>query len=197
MAGTKRDLLCLGKEIIGVPVQHHLADHLYRNSLFRNQLRGIQHVERQRIGRLLIDYLKAQFILDMVARGDCLMKVTPVEIRVGAVNLYRLIPQYGGRTQHGTPVKLHEVRLALRIHQPKRVHSKTFHHAKGPRQRPIRHHPHHHVQRLRHQGNEIPKRIVGRRRLRIPAIRLHLDGVDQVGELNGVLNKEHRHIVPH
>ncbi len=59
----------------------------------------------------------------------------------------------------------------------------------------VRHRPHQHVHALGHQRDEIPERVVRRRRLREAAIRLHLHGVDQVGKLDGVLDEEHRDVV--
>ncbi|CPU49242.1 Uncharacterised protein [Mycobacteroides abscessus] len=33
------DLFCLGKEVVGVPIQHHASDRLHRNLFFRNDFR--------------------------------------------------------------------------------------------------------------------------------------------------------------
>ncbi len=51
------------------------------------------------------------------------------------------------------------------------------------------------MHRLRLQRDEVPERIVGRRRLRDLVVRLRLHRVYEVGKLDGVLDKEHRHIV--
>ena len=55
----------------------------------------------------------------------------------------------------------------------------------GPSYHPAgaRHHPGEHVHALRHQRREVPERVVRGRRLREAAVRLHLHGVDEVGEL--------------
>ena len=48
---------------------------------------------------------------------------------------------------------------------------------------------------LGHQRDEVPEGVVRRGRLREAAVRLHLHGVDQVGELDRVLDEEHRDVV--
>ncbi|MOA25968.1 hypothetical protein D3C78_1467280 [compost metagenome] len=41
----ERHLFVFGKEIIGVAVEHHFADQLYRNQLFRDEFGGVQQVK--------------------------------------------------------------------------------------------------------------------------------------------------------
>ena len=43
--------------------------------------------------------------------------------------------------------------------------------------------------------DEIPERVVGGCRLRNFVVRLRLDGVDEVGKLDRILNEEDRHVV--
>ena len=50
---------------------------------------------------------------------------------------------------------------------------------------------------LRHQRREVPERVVGARGLRDLVVRLGLDGMDQVGKLDRVLDKKHRDVVAH
>jgi len=92
-------------------------------------------------------------------------------------------------------VKLDEVCFARRVHQTEGIHAESFHHSQRPRDRSIRHGPHDHVQGFWHEGNEIPKSIVGRGGLGIASIGFHLDGVNQIRELHGVLNKEDGNVV--
>ena len=73
--------------------------------------------------------------------------------------------------------------------------TKGLDHAQRTRDGAIGHDPHHHVHRFRGQRNEIPEGIVGRCRLRKAAIRLHLDGVDQVREFDRVLDEKDGDIV--
>src|ERR1035437_606319 len=48
---------------------------------------------------------------------------------------------------------------------------------------------------FRRERNEIPERVVRARRLRKAAVGFHLDGMDEVGEFNGILDKENRDVV--
>ena len=59
----------------------------------------------------------------------------------------------------------------------------------------IGHRPHDHVGGFGHQADEIPERVVGAGGLRIAAVGLHLHRVNQVGELDRVLDEEHRDVV--
>ena len=94
-------------------------------------------------------------------------------------------------------MELDEGRSSVRIDEPERVHAEAFHHAERARNGAIGHRPHQHVHALGHQRHEIPERVVGRCRLRVAAIGLHLHRVDQVGKLDRVLDEEHRDVVAH
>src|SRR5512133_1962792 len=48
---------------------------------------------------------------------------------------------------------------------------------------------------FRRERNEIPERVVRARRLRKAAVGFHLDGMDEVGKLNGVLDEEYRDVI--
>src|SRR5664279_4916789 len=48
---------------------------------------------------------------------------------------------------------------------------------------------------FRCERNEIPERVVRARRLRKAAVGFHLDGMDEVGEFDGVLDEENRNVV--
>src|SRR5215510_15933198 len=75
--------------------------------------------------------------------------------------------------------------------------TETLHKAEGARDRPVRHHPHHHVHTFRRQGDKIPKVIVCRLRLRKSPIRFLLHCMDHVWKLNGVLDKKYWDVVPY
>ena len=66
---------------------------------------------------------------------------------------------------------------------------------KRARDRAIRHRPHDHVRALRHQADEVPEGVVRAGGLRIAAVGLHLHGMDEIGELDRVLDEEHRDVV--
>ena len=50
---AERDLLGLGEEVVGVAVEHHLADGRQRDQLLRNELRRVEHVEAEALRLLL------------------------------------------------------------------------------------------------------------------------------------------------
>ena len=118
-----------------------------------------------------------------------------MEVGVGAVDLDRLVPDHRVRAGDRLPVELAEARLARGVDEPEGVHAEALHHPVAARDRAVRHHPHQHVRRLGHQRDEVPERVVRRRRLRHRVVRLGLDGVDEVGELHRVLDEEHRDVV--
>src|SRR5660398_304825 len=51
------------------------------------------------------------------------------------------------------------------------------------------------MHRFRRERNEIPECVVRSCRLRKAAIGLHLDGMDEVGEFNGILDEENRDVI--
>ena len=146
---------------------------------------------------LLREHLHGELPLRISAGLDRLPQIAAVEIRVCARDLHGFVPRERVRARCRRPVELHEPRLALRVHEPKRVHAEPLHHAIAARNRPIGHDPHQHVSRLRHQRHEIPECVVRRRRLRHGVMRLGFDGMDQVGKLHRVLDEEHGDVVAH
>jgi len=73
-----------------------------------------------------------------------------------------LHPENRVQTEQRLPMKFYEARFAFFVHKTERMNAKPFHHAEAARNCPIRHHPHNHVHRLRHQRNEVPEGIVSR-----------------------------------
>lgn len=83
------------------------------------------------------------------------------------------------------------------VYQPEGVHAEALHHAVAARQGPVRHQPHDGVQGLGLQGHEVPQRVVRRLGLRNLVVRFGFHRVHEVGELDAVLNEEHREVVAH
>ena len=189
------NLLRLREEIVRIAVQHHLPDRPQRHELFRDDLGRVEDVEAEALGVLLAEYLHAQLPFRIGARLYGFPQVPAVKIRVGAGDLDRLVPRERVRSGHRIPVKFNEARLARRVHEAERVHAESLHHAQAPGYRAVRHHPHQHVGRLRHERHEIPERVVRRCRLRHAVMRLGLDGVNQVRKLHRILDEEHRDVV--
>ena len=120
-----------------------------------------------------------------------------MEIRILAGQLDGFVPDQRMHTEHRFPVEFYKTRFACRIDETKGVDAKAFHHREATRNSTIRHGPHDGVGGFRHHGNEIPERVVCRGGLRNLVVRLGLDGVNEVGKLDGVLNEKYRDVVSH
>ncbi|CAJ8857246.1 Uncharacterised protein [Burkholderia pseudomallei] len=193
----KRHLLGFREEIVRIAIERHLADQLHRHRFLRNQLGRIEQIEAERVLVARLDDLHAEFVLRIVAALDRLPQIPPVEIRIVAGDLLRLVPQQRVRAEHRAPVQLHEARDALRIDEPERMHAEAFHRAEAARNRAVRHQPRDHVRGFRHERHEIPERIVRGRARRHLVGRLRLHRVHEIRELDRILNEEHRHVVAH
>src|SRR5450756_178166 len=75
------------------------------------------------------------------------------------------------------------------------MNTKAFDHPERTRYCAIRHDPHHRMHGFRRERNEIPERVMRGRRLRKAAVGLHLYGMDEVGEFDGVLDEENWDVV--
>ena len=166
-----------------------------RHHFLRDQLGRIEHVEGKLRRRLVVERLDRELELGEVAHRDRIVQIATLGIRISAVELHRLVPDEGGGADPGAPVKLDERRRAAGIDETKRVNSEPFHHPQRTRQRAIGHRPEDHVKALGHQRDEVPERVVRARRLRISPVGLHLDGVNEVGKLDRVLDEEHGDVV--
>jgi hypothetical protein len=197
VARVEGHLLGLGKEVVGVAVEHQPADLLHRHHLLGNELGRIEQVEAERMLLVLRNHLHAELPFGEVAVLDGLPQVAAVKVRVLAGDLLRLVPYQAVDAELGLPVELHEVALAARVDEAEGVHAEAFHHAKAARNGAVAHGPHQHVGALGHERGEVPEGVVRARGLRHLVVRLGLDGVDEVGELHRVLDEEHRNVVAH
>src|SRR5688500_11981427 len=93
------------------------------------------------------------------------------------------------------PVEFYKRRFVLRVQESKSMNAEALHHSIRTWDRTIGHQPHDHVGRLRHQRDEIPESIMGRRGLRHFMMRLGLDGVYEIRKLRRVLYKKDRHVI--
>ena len=118
-----------------------------------------------------------------------------MEVRIGAVDLDRLVPDHRLHAELRLPDEFDEGGFVLRVDQPERVNAKPLHEAEGARDGAVGHDPHDHVHRFRRQADEVPEIVVRRLRLRESAVGLRLHRVDDVGELDRVLDEEHRDVV--
>ena len=149
----------------------------------------------KRFGEVLVEQLQAELPLRIVAHLDRVPQVAAVEVGIGAVDLHRLVPDDRLHAELRLPVELDEGRLAVRVDQAEGVDAEALHEAERARDRPVGHDPHDHVHALGRQRDEVPEVVVRGLRLREAAVGLLLGGVDQVGELDRVLDEEHRDVV--
>lgn len=112
-SATYHDLLRLGKVVARVPVQPHLANLLERDELLGDDLGGVEDVDAEVEGLLLVDDLHVQLPLGVVALLDGVPEVLAVEIGVPASGGLGLLPDETGLSKRGLPVELDELGLAL------------------------------------------------------------------------------------
>ena len=154
------------KKLSGLRFEHHPPDRRQRHELLGHDLGGVEHVEAELLGFALREHLHAELPLGIRAGLDRFPQVAAVEVGVRARDLHGLVPRERVRARDRLPVELHEPRLAVRVDEAERVHAEALHHSVAARDRAIRHDPHQHVGGLGHQRDEIPERVVRRRRLR-------------------------------
>src|SRR5665647_1183462 len=118
-----------------------------------------------------------------------------MEIVVGGLQLESFVPQRRLQAELRLPVEFHESDFAFSIDHLKGVDAETLDHAQAARNGAVRHRPHQHVGRFRHQRRPVPERIVRASGLREGAIRFHFDRMDEIGKFDGVLNEEHWDVV--
>ena len=190
-------LLGLGEEIVDTAIEHEAPDTPNGDLLLWDQLGGIEHIKGKLLREFFIEELQAEFPFRVVAHLDGIPQIAAVEIRIGAIDLHRFVPHHRLQPQLRFPMKLDEGRLPLGIDEAEGMHAEAFHEAEGARDCPVRHDPHHHMHAFRRQGDKVPEVVMRRLRLRKSPIRFLLHRMDQVRKLDGVLNEEHRDIVPH
>ncbi|MCY1333938.1 hypothetical protein D9M69_196790 [compost metagenome] len=195
VADVEGHLLGLGEEVVGVAVQHHAPHHPHRHQFLGDQLGRVEQVEAEAQLVLFLHHLQAQLPFRVVAALDVLPQAATVEVRVLAGELLRLVPDQRADARLRPPVELHQARLALVVDQPEAVHAEPLHGAEAHRDGAVGHGPEHHVRRLRRQRDEVPEGVVGRGAGGDLVVRLGFHRVDEVGELDGVLDEEHRHVV--
>ena len=191
----ERDLLGLGEEIVGHAVEHQAADRHRRQDFFRNDLGRVENVEVEAVGELLVEELEVQLPFREIAGLDRIPQVAAMEVRIGAVDLDRLVPDDRLHAELRLPDEFDEGGFVLGVDQPEGVDAEALHEAEGARDGAVRHDPHDHVHRFRRQGDEVPEIVVRRLRLRKGAVGLRLHRVDDVGKLDRVLDEEDRDVV--
>ena len=195
VGGAERDLLGLGEEVVGVAVEHQLADALHRHEALGPELGRVERVEVEAALVGLLDDLEAELVLGEVALVDVLPQVAAVVVGVLAHDLLGLVPHEAVHAEQRLPVELDEHGLAGVVDEAEGVDAEALHHAIAARQGAVRHDPHQHVGRLGGEPGEVPEVIVGRAGLRHVVVRLGLDRVHEVRELDRVLDEEDGDVV--
>jgi len=131
------DLLGFRKKIVGISVKDETADRRHRHQFFRDYLGGVQHIERETLRLVLGKYLNAQLPLGKCAGLDRLPEISTMEVGVRAGNLHRFVPDQRVRACDRVPMELHEARLSIRVHEAKRMDTKSLHHSKAARDGPV------------------------------------------------------------
>jgi hypothetical protein len=78
-----------------------------------DELGRVEDVEVEAVGELLVEELDAEVPLREIAGLDRVPQVAAVEVRIGAVDLDRLVPDHRLHALLRLPVELDEGRLAL------------------------------------------------------------------------------------
>ncbi len=89
---TEGDLFGLGKEVVGIAIQHQLADRDDGHEFLGHDFRRVEHIEREALGLFLREDLQPQLVLGVGAGLDGFPEIAAVEIRVSPGNLDRLVP---------------------------------------------------------------------------------------------------------
>lgn len=164
--GAEGDLLGLGEDIGGAAVERQSPKRAQRHDFLRNDFRRVEVVEVE--GRRLLpsEQLDAKLPHRTLAIDNRGVKIAAVIIRIGPVDLDRLVLDDRLHVEQRRPVKLDEGRLALGVDQPEAVDAKALHHPIPPRYCPIGNLPHEHMHRLGRTSDPVPEGIVRRLRLR-------------------------------
>ncbi len=184
-------LLDLGEIILGVAVQHHLADLEQRIVLVRPHLGEVEGIQAIFRGVGLGHELHADAPGRRRAIDDSREQVARGVVGVDARHPHRLL---GGEVRD--PLARLEMildpdALALGVDPAEGVAAEPVHVAIGARRAAVREQDGHLVQGLRRQREEIPHR---RRVLEI-GLRVALLRVDEVREFQRVAQEEHRRVV--
>jgi hypothetical protein len=126
---TKRHLLGFGEEVVGVAIQNHAADGRDGYELLGHDLGGVEYVEGEGVGLILREHLHAELPLGKRAGLDRFPKVAAVEVGIGTGDLHGFVPDERVGSCNRIPMELHKARLAVRVHEAKRVDTEALHHS--------------------------------------------------------------------
>ena len=118
-----------------------------------------------------------------------------MEVGVHAAEQLGLLPGERVHAEPRLPVELHQGGVAGGVDEPEGVDTEPLHVAVRAGDGAVGHRPDRVVLRLGVQRDEVPEGVVRRLRLGDLTVGVGLGGVDDVGELDAVLDEEHRDVV--
>ena len=118
-----------------------------------------------------------------------------MEVRVLTTDFERFIPRQAMNSKLGRPMEFDEMTFSVLVDEGERINAEPLHHPERSWNSAITHHPKNGVSGLRLKGEEVPEIVVSGLAGRYLVVRLGLNGVDKVGKLHGILDKEHRDVV--
>eukprot|EP00166_Cyanidium_caldarium_P003367 ctg_325.g94 len=189
------DLLVLQKLVVAVAVQHHAADRAHRKVLLGPLLGVVQHVAPREMIRSgsLVHGLDVERPLRVVAAVDGVDEVMGGVRKVISTDHNRLVVQQVFDAARRAPVELDIGRLAVARQQSERVHAAAAHVAVVARDALVVVQKREHIQTLRVMAQKVQN---------APALlplgaRVRFESVNEVGELDGIADEEHRKVVAH
>ena len=198
VARVEGDLFGLFEVVAWVLVQRHGADDLDGGELLGDNLRRVEQVNAlKHLVRGVREDLHAHVPLGERAGLNGIGEVAAVEVGVHTRGDLRLLPHLGVHAEARLEVELHQRGLAGFVNEAEGVDAERLHHAVGARDAAVRHVPECVVCRFGVLAHKIPEGVVRALRLRDLAVRVRLGGMDDVGELDGVLDEEHRDVIAH
>lgn len=209
---TYHDLFSLRKVVSWVSIQLHLTQLGDGNVFLGNNLGGVEKVEAKSklivfvhdlntelwaINRMLTHSGDGRTYLPLrIAAGfDSIIKILTHIVRILARHLLCLLPHKAGLALKGLPVEFDQLGVSAIGDQTEGVHTEAVEVSEGPGNAVAGHCPQKRVQSTGLLAEEVPSRVMRRRRLRDLVVASRLHCVDQVGELDGILNEKHRDVV--
>jgi hypothetical protein len=126
---------------------------------------------------------------------DRIKQILAMQIGILPGSHLSFLPDEAGLTLHGLPYPLDELGLAIVRDKAESMHTETVHVTERPHDAIAGHGPEERVQRAGLLAEEVPGGVMRSGSLRYLAVRVGLDGVDQVGEFYSVLDEEDGDVV--
>lgn len=133
----ERNLFGLGEEIIRHAIQDQSPHGDRLEDLFGNNLGGVEDVEIEAVRKVLIEELYGKFPFREVAGLDRLPQVAAMEIRIGAIDFDRFVPDYRLHAKLWFPDEFDKGGFVVRVDEAEGVDAEALHEAEGARDRTI------------------------------------------------------------